>query len=134
MEIAKLELNSQEALALNTLLNKEWPDVGEFENEKFGVSVPKPIAAIESGKVVGGLSFTCYKEPSGTEIVVWVNAVYVIPNYRHQGIATKLILSSCDSACRLYALTDVSALYTNVGWEIVSKDSNGAVVKYYEKE
>jgi len=130
MEITKLEINSQEALALNTLLNKEWSDVGEFENEKFGMSVPKPIAAIEDGKVVGGLSFTCYKEPSGSEIVVWVNTVFVILSYRHQGIASKLILSSCNSASPLYALTDVPALYTNIGWEIVSKNSSGTVVKF----
>jgi len=130
MEITKLEINSQEALALNTLLNKEWSDVGEFENEKFGMSVPKPIAAIENGKVVGGLSFTCYKEPSGADVVVWVNTVFVIPSYRHQGIATKLIQSSCNSTSPLYALTDVPALYTNIGWKIVSNDSNGAVVKY----
>ncbi len=130
MKISRLEIKSQKALELNRLLNIEWPNLGEFRATELGLKVPGPIVAIEKQELIGGLSFTCYKEPDGEEIVVWVNALLVIPSFRFQGIASKLILASHCSANCLYALTDIPVLYTKVGWQVVKKDSNGTVVKY----
>ncbi len=73
MEISELELTSQKVLELNSLLDEEWPDVGDSEKTKYGVTIPKPISAMKNGELIGGLSFTTYNEPSGESVVVWVN-------------------------------------------------------------
>ena len=130
MEISSLELESKLASDLNYQLNEEWPEIGDFEKEKYGISVPRPIGVLINGIVVGGLSFTNYRAPNSDEIVVWVNAVLVQPDFRRKGIASKLILSAQSSAQKLFALTDIPALYTKLGWQIVSQDSNGVVVQY----
>lgn len=130
MEIKNIELGSEAASELNALLNKEWPDVGVFETVKHGVTIPKPIVAIENNTVIGGLSFTCYKAPDCEQTAVWVNTVFVIPNFRHQGIATKLIEASQKSGNCLYALTNIPVLYTKIGWQAVNISSSGTIVKY----
>jgi len=121
MVICSLEFTSQKASKLNILLNKEWPEVGAFEASKFGIQIPCPIAALIDHEVVGGLSFTSYKEPNGDDIVVWVKAVFVVPRYRHRGVATKLIQAAQVSNKPLYALTDIPILYTDIGWRTVKK-------------
>ena len=130
MEIKKLEAGSKYASELNFLLNEEWPEIGRFENEKYGISIPNPIGLVENGEVVGGLSFTSYKAPNSEEIVVWVNAVFVNPLYRGQGLGSSLILAAQSSSSCLYALTDIPMLYTKLGWQTVKQDSNGTVVQY----
>jgi len=43
METKKLDTCSKHASELNFLLNEEWPEMGCFENEKNGISIPSPI-------------------------------------------------------------------------------------------
>lgn len=97
MEIRRLDTGSKYELDLNLLLNEEWPDIGSFENEKYGISIPNPIGIIENGKVVGGLFFTSYKAPSSEEIVVWVNAVLVKPSFRGQGLGIMVECLFCET-------------------------------------
>ncbi len=130
MEICSLEVESENAIELNRLLHKEWPDLGEFDEIKHGVVVPRPIAVLKNREIIGGLSYTSYKEPNAEGFAVWVNAVYVAPKYRHQGVASKLVQASHNEAGCLYALTDIPALYTKNGWVVVNANVNGAVVKY----
>ena len=76
------------------------------------------------------LSFTSYKKPASSEIGIWVNALFVVPRMRKQGVATKLILESQQCVANLHALTDVPTLYLNTGWKLVSTDDDGSVVEY----
>lgn len=130
MNITSLERHSEISTELNFQLNKEWPEIGSFEKEKYGVSIPGPIGVLIDGIVVGGLSFTSYKAPKSEEIVVWVNAVFVQPGYRHRGIASKLIDAAQSASKKLFALTDILELYTKIGWQVVSCDNDGTIVKY----
>lgn len=128
--IKNLALESKCASTLNSILNREWPEIGRFEREKYGLSIPSPIGVFVNDEIVGGLSFTSYKAPGSEDVVTWVNAVYVLPNYRGKGYARKLVLAAQLSAECLFALTDIPALYTGVGWRTVSQDSDGAIVQY----
>ncbi len=130
MNITSLDHLSKTAKELNYQLNKEWPDIGYFEKEKYGVSIPEPIGVLIDGVVVGGLSFTSHKAPQGNEIAIWVNALLVQPRYRHKGIARKLILAAQSTSKILFALTDIPELYTKAGWQTVYQDKGGTIVKY----
>ena len=130
MKITSLEPQSKMATELNIQLNKEWPEIGNFEKTMYKISIPNPIGVLIDGEIVGGLSFTSYKAPINEEIVVWINAVLVQPNYRHRGIASKLIVAAQSTAHKLFALTDIPELYTKIGWQIVSHESDGTIVKY----
>jgi len=130
MNITSLERQSTFAAELNFQLNKEWPEIGSFEKEMYGVSIPNPMGVLIDEAIIGGLSFTSAKAPQSEEIVVWINAVLVQPSYRHRGIASKLIAAAESTAEKLFALTDIPELYIKVGWQVVSYDSEGTVVKY----
>lgn len=130
MKITSLERQSEFATELNVQLNNEWPEIGSFEKEMHGVSIPDPIGVLIDGAVVGGLSFTSYKALKSGEMVVWVNAVLVHPSYRHRGIASNLIVAAQSTVEKLFALTNIPELYIKVGWQIVSRESDGTVVKY----
>jgi len=130
MKITSLEPQSKIATELNVQLNKEWTEIGSFEKEMYGISIPNPIGVLIDGVIIGGLSFTNYRAPISEEIVVWVNAVLVQPSYRHRGIASKLLVAAQSTAHKLFALTDIPELYTKLGWQIVSHESDGTIVKY----
>lgn len=130
IEIKSIEINSDLAKQLNQLLVGEWSDLGGFEVDKHGTKIPNPIIAIENGNLISGLSFTSYKKPASSEIGIWVNALFVDPRMRKQGVATKLILESQQRVDNLHALTDVPTLYLNTGWKLVSTDDDGSVVEY----
>ena len=129
-EIRNEEISSDVAKQLHSLLAEEWSDLENFEAEKYGKKIPDPIVVIKNSILVGGLAFTSYKEPNTKDIVIWVNALFVIPEMRKQGIARHLIQASQKYASCLYALTDIPSLYTNLGWQKVKTDNNGTIVKY----
>lgn len=131
-EIKSVEITSDIATRLHSLLKKEWVDLDVFEAQKYGTRVPDPLVALQNGVLVGGLSFTAYEEPNSDIICIWINTVFVDHACRKQGIGTQLIQASYDYAACLYALTDIPALYTKIGWEKVKADKNGTIVKYAE--
>ena len=134
VEVRKVDITSDIAMKLHTLLLNEWPDLDTFEDEKYGNKIPCPVVAIDNNRLVGGLSFTSYKEPSSQKIVTWVNALFIVPEMRKQGIARALIQASQEHSACLYALTDVPGLYIRMGWQAVKIDCNGTIVKYAKKE
>ena len=129
LQILETEIGSDYSKELHSMLIDEWQDMRKFESEKFGIKIPNLIVAIVSCQVIGGASFTSYKEPDGSKIVIWLNALYVRSRNGNQGIATQIIQASQGVASDLYALTDIPDLYTKVGWQIVKADENGTVVK-----
>jgi GNAT superfamily N-acetyltransferase len=128
MEIVQIELESDEAKQLLLLLNSEWCDFTEFERCRSGLSIPRPIAALQEGRVLGGASFTTFMEPNGSNIVVWLNALYVIPESRDNGVASKLVEFAKHISPKLYALTDIPKFYTQLGWKVSEEVENGTVV------
>ncbi len=100
---------------LTSLFKSEW---SEYEPEGSS-ALPQPIVAIVEGEVVGGIAYTKFAEPKSDKEVVWINAVYVSEEWRHKGIANKLIFlgrQQVKGQAKLYAYTDVPGLYESLGW------------------
>jgi GNAT superfamily N-acetyltransferase len=113
---------------LQQRFQKEWPEIQPVDTA--GQAVPKPVVAVTaSGALAGGLAFAAGKAPLSEAPAVWINAVLVEPEYRHKGLGSQLILAAQESAgrlgiSRLYALTELPALYSKLNWAILS--SSGA--------
>ncbi|EAR08765.1 GNAT family N-acetyltransferase [Reinekea blandensis] len=128
MKIVQIEFESGEAEQLLRLLNSEWNDLSVFEKCRSGLPIPRPIAVLHEGRVIGGASFTSFLEPDGNDEVIWLNALYVLPEFRGKGIASKLVDLAVSVSPMLYALTDIPQLYTKQGWKVKKEVENGTVV------
>ena len=128
MMIHQVDFKSPDAAKLLVMLTNEWSDLTAFEEERDGLKVPKPLVVVLDEQLVGGAAFTAYKRPKGTDTVVWLNALYVLPSHRGRGLASQLIDAAIGVSPTLYALTDIPDLYTKLGWRVVVTDDNGSVV------
>ena len=80
---------------------------------------------------IGGLAFTWAPHPTHSQAAAWINALYVLPEYRSEGVATGLIRTAADVAVRqgiseLFALTHVPGLYVQCGWEARSQEEGSS--------
>jgi GNAT superfamily N-acetyltransferase len=128
-KIIQTEIGTKESDDLFVMFVGEWPDFGIFETKMRGISIPNPILVLDQNAVIGGASFTGYKAPDTSENVIWLNALFVDPEYRKQGIATSVIEYLGQFTQARYALTDIPELYIKCGWTIISTTENGTVVK-----
>ena len=109
---------------LHQRFQNEWPEYPPLDT--VGQAVPKPVVALAfSGALAGGLAFAEAKAPLSKERAIWINAVLVAPEYRRQGLGSQLILAAEASAVqlgisRLFALTELPALYCKLNWSILS--------------
>ncbi len=108
-----------EVYELEKLFQTEWQD---FKVE-LSSELPPAIIVLFDDKVIGGLCYTLYEKPGGTEKVIWFNGLYVAKPYRRQGIASKLIMLGTQQAVpsqqtKMYCYTDIPALYHSLGWKI----------------
>ena len=121
---------------LERLFQSEWNDFLFAENYKAGCQLPPVLVALKGNEVVGGLSYSWFREPQGSDDVVWFNAVYVSPEFRGRGIASELINRGVDQVSaniqsNLYVYTNVAPLYESLGWSVVyfEIESNHKVMK-----
>ncbi len=129
MQISQADFDSTEARDLLTLLKSEWNDLEKLEKVREGMAIPRPLVALADSGVVGGASFTSYHAPDNGEVVLWLNAVYIEPQFRGRGIASQLIRAATRISPTLYALTDVPQLYTKLGWQVHSEHDDGTIVR-----
>ena len=116
---------------LNCVAN-EWPD-GKNNNEFDGV--PAPILVQVNSTLAGGVSFTLHKSPEENAEALWVNVLYVKPEFRGRKLAAMLmvevdnIVEHCGIT-RLYVYTDIPRFYIKLGWKSLSTDGKFSVLKY----
>ncbi|GLS92056.1 hypothetical protein GCM10007916_31260 [Psychromonas marina] len=137
-EISEIELkscpeNSPYWRDIERLFQSEWADFKLSDNYlKDGYakqsSLPPVLIALNKGEVIGGLSYSLYLEPHKSSEVIWVNSVFVVQQWRGQGIASQLLERAVQQLSnnvqhRLYAYTNIPALYTSLGWFVVDIDS-----------
>jgi len=118
---------------LREWLLAEWDDLDPFEDPSEPPTLPAPLLAIDGSELVGGLMFSRFREPESDQPGLWINAVLVRPDRRRQGIASALIRSAQAEAAewqhaRIFALTDLPALYLKLGWRRIETGPNGTVV------
>ncbi len=113
---------------LERLFQSEWADFSFAESDKPEANLPPTILALRNNEVIGGLAYSRYKEPHGESEVVWLNAVYVSPDWRGQGVASELINRgvnqvSATTQGHLYAYTNLPSMYEHLGWSVVDIES-----------
>ena len=98
---------------------------------------PEPVLALgDAGELLGGLVFTRAPLDGLADEVVWVNALYVAPRHRRQGVASCLLHAAQFQAQhhsglkRLYAYTDLADLYLQLGWRIERTSARGCVLSH----
>jgi GNAT superfamily N-acetyltransferase len=119
---------------LREWLVAEWGEVDPFKSQSDGrLTVPPPLLGIEGSELVAGLVFSSFRKPGGDALGLWINAVFVAPQYRRRRIASKLIRAAEVEAFRtereLFALTDIPKLYENLGWQRGESSDKGIVLR-----
>ena len=82
VNILKIDENSPLINELSSLFSSEWSD---FKVSDLGISntdTPLPLVMYSGEQVVGGLAFTQFTEPGFDHTCVWLNALYIAPDYR----------------------------------------------------
>lgn len=104
-------------------------------------TVPEPIVALDGDTLMGGLTFTWWSANVAESEQLWINTVYIKPEYRRRGIASALIeaamckireldfLKSHKNKNTLFVHTDLPQLYLPLRWEIVSESQGMFVLK-----
>ena len=80
-----------------------------------------------------------FRKPGRKELGLWINALFVPPKHRRNGIASQLVRAAEAEAARagereLFALTDIPKLYQKLGWQCMKSSSGGIVVGALLKE
>lgn len=117
------ERDSSQLSEVSDLFKQEWSD---FEFGKEQPNVPPVILALSGDVVVGALAYSLFKEPQKETKVVWIDAVFVLPEYRNKGIASTLIDTSIEQLTNykqsyLYAYTNIPELYSALGWFVAEE-------------
>ena len=121
------------ALQLRQWCIDEWGKIAPFTGSVAGLLMPAPLLAKKDDELVGGLAFTGAALAGSDIQLLWVNAVFVQPAWRGQGIASQLIRHAETVAAgagfnAVYALTDIPEMYRKLGWTVVRSSDNGYVL------
>lgn len=114
--------------------DKEWPkpdrNRGELEKRILGDRdkdvLPYTLIALRGDELVGFVSVIFYKETEPKGRLHWIDAVYVLPKFRKNGIGAELIQAAENrgremNLGNLCALTEIPKLYEKQGWSVIEK-------------
>ncbi len=107
---------------LETWFAGEWGELDSLTHPD-GLYPPPLVAVDENDELLGGLAFTQADVPAGDDAGIWINAVFVRPNSRGDGIAGRLVeaaeaIASRHGIATLFVFTDVPQLYAKRGWTV----------------
>ncbi|MGF1803018.1 GNAT family N-acetyltransferase [Vibrio gigantis] len=124
-------------IGLEDLFQRKWSDFKFKDTYKDSVQLPPVIVVLRDNVVIGGLAYSYFQEPHQVRDVVWINAVFVDPKWRGQGIASELIKRAVEQmpdyyqsqpskglTSKLYAYTNITSLYLSLDWSIVDIESD----------
>ncbi len=130
MEIHELIDFPQDIPVVMDWMAKEWPSTATPQAREFRVcghkkrgQLPCALVAREAGSPVGVISLVLYEKGIQEGRPHWVDAVWVLPQFRGKGLAHRLLAAAEEKARslqldRLYALTEIPNFYLKAGWEI----------------
>ena len=120
---------------LRALFEIEWEEIGPFEGSDPKVNLPSPVGAFSKETLIGGLAFTQAPSPIEDKPSTWINALFVLPEFRGLGIAHQLVtyaqsLARRQSIEHLFVYTHLPALYEELGWVALQRSQNNTVLTY----
>lgn len=111
------------------LSDRTLPDrVREFQEQGGSTNIPLTLVAFKDNEPVGTCSLLVHDlsdVPKYDHLTPWMGSVYVLPEYRRQGIARAMCKKAVEAAKRLKVKTlylftpDQQVLYSGMGWEVV---------------
>ncbi len=105
--------------------------VEETRQECGEQGVPSLFVALAGGVAVGTASLIAEDIPSRSELAPWLASVFVLPEWRGRGIASRLIQcveqeARASGIARFYLYTpDQQALYRRLGWQDIERLAYG---------
>ncbi|MFN0017598.1 MAG: GNAT family N-acetyltransferase [Pirellulaceae bacterium] len=114
-------------------IRDEWPDSRDdqaIEERLCGSrqrgTLPMALVAIAGSTPVGFVSLTLYEKGIERGQPHWIDALYVEPTHRGQGLGRRLLQAAEETAPllrirTLFALTEIPRLYHKCGWRIAEE-------------
>lgn len=126
MNIVQCEPDSKYFFGVERLFKVQWP---EFSFDNYSVQLPQPIAVVADNKPVAGIAFTHYPHPLTRMSVIWINALYILPEFRKKGLAKQLVELATQKVMALgqsqtLAYTDIPEFYQAMGWVEIDASSD----------
>lgn len=127
IKIIDSEFTSPHLPLLHQWFEDEWGGDSFFITTRFEHVIPAPLMAIHNEQLIGGLAFTRYKSPLDEQVALWVNAIWMLPEWRGKAAASDLIKTAVGTAQsmgqrHIFALTDIPKLYIKNGWSTHTAD------------
>ena len=134
IKIQSVKIDSPHLMNLYQWFESEWDDVEPLVSTKGGKVIPNPIIALNEDELVGGLVFTRFLSPISKAQAVWINAVFIKPENRNQGISSQLInhaeqLLKEMGEPELLVFTHIPDLYTKQNWQVIETHDEHFVLK-----
>jgi len=134
IEIRHTEFDSPLLETLYRWFSEEWNEVDRFPQQKNGVALPAPIVALRKSVLVGGLAFTGYRKPGSDDAGLWICALYVLPEERRKGVASRLTMAAEQLAkqrgfAELHVRTALPALYEKQRWVALRHDGEDTILR-----
>ena len=111
---------------------KQWPKPERSREDVkarvFGKGIddklPRTLVLEEGNLPIGYSTMVLYEKGRAAARLPWIDAVYVTPESRKNGLGSMLIRATEKTASRLgiselFALTDIPELYLKLGWTVV---------------
>jgi GNAT superfamily N-acetyltransferase len=114
-------------------IRQEWPDSRDDDAIKERLcgsrrrgTLPMALVAIYDKEPIGFVSLTLYEKGIEQGRPHWIDALYVEPLRRGQGLAQRLLQEAEEKAATLgitefFALTEIPGLYHKCGWQSVEE-------------
>jgi GNAT superfamily N-acetyltransferase len=114
-------------------IRQEWPDSrgdDAIEERLCGSRqrgmLPMALVAISGNEPIGFVSLTLYEKGIEQGRPHWIDALYVEPPHRGQGLAQRLLGATEEKAAtleitELFALTEIPGVYHKCGWRSVEE-------------
>ncbi len=127
--IEPLESHPEALGAVTSWLQLQWA-IDPSDSLSFlppATDRPGALLAFESSTPIGVLGYKRHQSKFQAKPELWINVLYVLPEFRRRGVGRQLILAGMrvESQFRtgeLYVYTDVSTLYSSNGWELRISD------------
>jgi len=134
LTIEQVDRDAKHLIELYQCFEREWDDVEPLTATKNGKFVPMPIIASLDGQLVGGLVFSRFLSPITQQQAIWINALFIKPENRRQGISSRLIqhaeqLIQAMNEPELLVFAQIPALYSKLGWQVVETVDDHFVLK-----